>query len=101
MVSNKSKDKLVVEGDPDEESESNQLYQKEFLEDLLLDNEADRKQSFISIPADEELGLLDEDFGDNDSVEDPFAIGNESIMKDIMEDEVYQRNRESAKKINN
>ena len=61
------------------------------------------KQSFTSIAnnnEDEELSLLEE-FGDNESVEDPFAFGTESIMKDIMEDEIYQRQStyEEEKKI--
>ena len=78
------------------------MYQKEFLEDLLLDNDVfgNPKQSFTSLAAggdDDEISLL-EDFGEDDSVEDPFAFGTESIMKDIMEDEVYQRQNSRCQK---
>ena len=33
---------------------------------------------------DDNISLLDDDFGDDDSLEDPFAFGTEKIMKDIM-----------------
>jgi hypothetical protein len=66
------------------------------LEDILLQDEDYGepglvKQSFISLAVnneEDEMSLLEE-FGDDDSLEDPFAFGTESIMKDIMEDEVY------------
>lgn len=42
-------------------------------------------------PKDEDdISLLD-DFGEDDSLEDPFAFGTENIMKDIMQDELFQR----------
>jgi hypothetical protein len=37
---------------------------------------------------DDFISLLD-DFGDDDSLEDPFVYGTENIMKDIMQDELY------------
>lgn len=39
---------------------------------------------------DDNISLLD-DCQDDDSLEDPFAFGTESIMKDIMQDELFQR----------
>ena len=39
---------------------------------------------------DDDISLLD-DFGEDDSLEDPFAFGTENIMKDIMQDELFQR----------
>ena len=68
------------------------------MEDLLFYNEGyDEsglvKESFTSIAAnieDDEMSLLEE-FCDDDSLEDPFAFGTESIMKDIMEDEIYTK----------
>lgn len=39
---------------------------------------------------DDNISLLD-DFGEDDSLEDPFAFGTENIMKDIMQDELFQR----------
>ena len=91
-----------VQGEKGDER-CNQLYQKEFLEDLLLNNEvayyeADQEPEewFQSLMEqghkdDDNISLLDDDFGDDDSLEDPFAFGTEKIMKDIMQDELYQR----------
>ena len=91
------------DGENGEESRSNQLCQKEFLEDLLFNNEVEYfrdegqepNEWFESLMEkapkdDDDISLLD-DFGEDDSLEDPFAFGTENIMKDIMQDELFQR----------